>query len=349
MDNVYHTVIEPIKLDIEKPVAGKYKLIFTGAVEAEWDGSKPVTVTIPGSSSGSSREIELQKGTAAIQWRYVGDETWADLVALEDLRGEAGPAGEKGEPGPEGPPGQDGTPGKDGADGAPGSDGKSAYEYAQDGGYTGTEAEFAAKLGKEYIPYYIGKSYAPIDLGAFSNGDTIVFSGTFTVGDSDQAQVIAPDVFNFSNYPDPGEIARITLNGIYTRYDIIRNSGSTALQITKTDKSVTSVNGYTGDINLSFGMPEVRMKETDNLVDLQPNTLYAFPQMSRLHLAFADPTDTTIAAEYHCIFTSGATATTLILPESVIIPEGFSVEANKVYEISVLEGCLAHQSWEVTT
>ena len=30
-----------------------------------------------------------------------------------------------------------------------GADGKSAYQYAQDGGYTGTEAEFAAKLAAE--------------------------------------------------------------------------------------------------------------------------------------------------------------------------------------------------------
>lgn len=30
-----------------------------------------------------------------------------------------------------------------------GADGKSAYQYAQDGGYTGTEAEFAAKLAEE--------------------------------------------------------------------------------------------------------------------------------------------------------------------------------------------------------
>lgn len=36
-----------------------------------------------------------------------------------------------------------------GADGQPGTDGKSAYQYAQEGGYTGTEAEFAAKLAEE--------------------------------------------------------------------------------------------------------------------------------------------------------------------------------------------------------
>ena len=50
-----------------------------------------------------------------------------------------------------GPAGQDGQPGKDGADGAPG---KSAYQYAQDGGYTGTEAEFAAKLAQELPEAY---------------------------------------------------------------------------------------------------------------------------------------------------------------------------------------------------
>ena len=48
--------------------------------------------------------------------------------------------------------GNDGAPGKDGANGAdgqPGTSGKSAYQYAQEGGYTGTEAEFAAKLAEE--------------------------------------------------------------------------------------------------------------------------------------------------------------------------------------------------------
>lgn len=37
----------------------------------------------------------------------------------------------------------------DGAQGDPGEDGKSAYEYAQDAGYTGSESAFAAKLAEE--------------------------------------------------------------------------------------------------------------------------------------------------------------------------------------------------------
>lgn len=73
-------------------------------------------------------------------------------------QGQQGPQGEKGDPGdtgpqgdtgPVGPAGPQGPAGADGADGAPGADGKSAYQYAVEGGYTGTEAEFAAKLAQE--------------------------------------------------------------------------------------------------------------------------------------------------------------------------------------------------------
>lgn len=45
--------------------------------------------------------------------------------------------------------GDPGENGKDGADGQPGAEGKSAYKYAVVGGYTGTEADFAAKMAEE--------------------------------------------------------------------------------------------------------------------------------------------------------------------------------------------------------
>lgn len=42
-----------------------------------------------------------------------------------------------------------GLPGKDGKDGKDGDPGKTAYEYAKEGGYPGTQEEFAAKLAAE--------------------------------------------------------------------------------------------------------------------------------------------------------------------------------------------------------
>ena len=64
-------------------------------------------------------------------------------------KGDTGEQGPKGDTGPQGPAGPQGEQGPDGTSGAPGADGKSAYQYAQEGGYTGTEAEFSAKLAAE--------------------------------------------------------------------------------------------------------------------------------------------------------------------------------------------------------
>ena len=66
--------------------------------------------------------------------------------------------------GPKGDKGDTGATGPAGADGAPGPDGKSAYQYAQEGGYTGTEAAFAAKLAAE----------------KFANPNALTFTGAVT-------------------------------------------------------------------------------------------------------------------------------------------------------------------------
>ena len=63
--------------------------------------------------------------------------------------GAQGPQGPKGDTGANGPKGETGATGATGPKGDKGADGKSAYAYAVEGGYTGTEAEFTAKLAKE--------------------------------------------------------------------------------------------------------------------------------------------------------------------------------------------------------
>jgi hypothetical protein len=62
---------------------------------------------------------------------------------IQGEKGETGQQGEKGdqgEVGPQGPQGETGPAGKDG------TNGKSAYAYAQESGYLGTEADFATML-----------------------------------------------------------------------------------------------------------------------------------------------------------------------------------------------------------
>lgn len=98
--------------------------------------------------------------------------------------------------------GTDGTAGKDGkdgADGAPGADGKSAYAYAQEGGYTGTEAEFAANLARE-VP-------ETLSLGIASDGLIYLFVNGQPVG-TGIPQGQSGDVFGYVD-----ENNTIVLNG----------------------------------------------------------------------------------------------------------------------------------------
>lgn len=96
------------------------------------------------------------------------------------------------------------------------------------------------------------------------------------------------------------------------------------------------------------GIERIEKLSTDTTVTLEPNKLYVFPELAELTITLAEPSDTRIANEYHLVFQSGATATTLRIPDAIKIPSGFSVDVNKIYEISILEGCLCAQSWAVS-
>ena len=49
-----------------------------------------------GTAGTNGKQIEVQKGATYIQWRYVGDSTWIDLVSLASLVGATGATGSNG-------------------------------------------------------------------------------------------------------------------------------------------------------------------------------------------------------------------------------------------------------------
>lgn len=133
--------------------------------------------------------------------------------------------------------------------------------------------------------------------------------------------------------PNPQKITFVGSNGAVTaEYD-----GSGAV-------TVTIPNGSGG----SGGTVRIEKESTDTVVELEPNKLYIFPEMSELTITLAEPSDTSIVSEYHFVFKSGATATALSIPDAINIPSGFTVNANTIYELSVMEGLLCAQSWAVT-
>lgn len=235
-------------------------------------------VTIEASSGPGSdaREIELQKSSNALQWRYVGDETWNDLISLAEI---TGPQGEQGIPGPQGPTGPQGEQGIQGPKGDTGPQGEKGETGTQ--GPTGEQGP----VGKD------GRGITSV---------TIKTDGHLQIDYSDGTNV------------DVGK--------------------------------VVGENGLDG----ASGVP-VRVEKTaaDTTAELDPNKLYIFPEMSSLTYTLAAPSDTSIANEYHFVFRSGATATELVHPTGVNTGN-FTVDANKVYEVSILDGLLTSQNWSAS-
>ena len=78
-------------------------------------------------SGGGSASISMRVDGGYIQYSTDNGNTWVNLIAKAELKGDKGDTG------------------------SAGANGKSAYQYAVEGGYTGTEAEFAEKLAQEQL------------------------------------------------------------------------------------------------------------------------------------------------------------------------------------------------------
>lgn len=110
---------------------------------------------------------------------------------------------------------------------------------------------------------------------------------------------------------------------------------------------------YDGSEEVTVNIPQSggssdtpRIETSSATQELEPNKLYVFPEMESLSYTLKAPENTSVVNEYHFIFTSGETATELVHPLGVKIG-GFTVDANKTYEVSILENLLTAQSWEV--
>lgn len=296
----------------EKADALDYKNNVLRLLSGETELSR---VIIRGGSGGGAdaREIELRKSATAIQWRYTGDETWNDLVTLAEI---TGAQGEQGIPGPKGEPGATGAQGIQGIQGPAGPAGPQ--------GEPGPKGEQGVK-GEQGIQGLQGPTGPQGEPGIQGEKGEAGAQG-------EQGPAGEPG-------KDGRGITSVT----------IKADGH--LQIDYNDGTNVDVGKVTGNDGLDgvSGVP-VRVEKTasDTTVELEPNKLYVFPEMASLTYTLATPSDTSIANEYHFVFRSGATATELVHPAIVSVPDGFAVEKNKVYEISILEGCLAYQSWAVS-
>lgn len=118
----------------------------------------------------AGREIELQVGSGYIQWRYKGEDTWNNLIAITELQ----------VPGPPGIPGRDGVNGKDGKNGLDGTNGQDGKDGVTPNITIGTVATLEA--GQQATVTKRGTKEEPVfDFGIPKGRDSITTLTRLTI------------------------------------------------------------------------------------------------------------------------------------------------------------------------
>lgn len=179
---------------ITQPDENTMRFAFTPSKEG-MPAVPPKDITIPGGGGGSGEAGGYYAPAVDADGNLSWTASKADMPAVDgtNIKGPQGTKGDKG---------------NTGATGQAGADGKSAYAYAVEGGYTGTEAEFAAKLAAEKFANpnaltftgavsatYDGSAPVSVEIpsgGGSSGGSTAEWQllGTYTMLVSDRRLVI---------------------------------------------------------------------------------------------------------------------------------------------------------------
>jgi hypothetical protein len=108
-----------------------------------------------------------------------------------------------------------------------------------------------------------------------------------------------------------------------------------------------TISGGSGSGSGNGAYSEVNHGTSDTTFALTPNTFHVWDEVASLTLDFGSETSG-VANEFLFQFTSGATATSLTLPDDIKWTGGEipAIEANKIYQISILKGLGSVLEWD---
>lgn len=104
------------------------------------------------------------------------------------------------------------------------------------------------------------------------------------------------------------------------------------------------VNGIASDVstvetkvtNLEAKTNFKLINETATTKTISPNIYYKWEEVAELNITLGDAANNDIVNEYMIEFISGATPTNLVLPADLKYEEPLVVEANKIYQIDII-------------
>ena len=234
----------------KQPEKPSYTADEVGALSAE---TLPEAINTALAQAKASGEFDGPQGPEGPQGPK-GDTGEVGPAGPKGDTGDTGPQGQRGDTGPAGPQGLQGEPGPQGPAGPAGADGKSAYQYAVDGGYTGTEAEFATKLAEE----------------KFANPNALTFTGAVT-GSYDGSAPLTVEIPSGGDNGGKWElVADVTMETDVQQIDIAlsksckrvwvavtpygstQNSGKSDFYIYVGDKDYKNIIGNTNRVTIDF-------------------------------------------------------------------------------------------------
>lgn len=124
------------------------------------------------------------------------------------------------------------------------------------------------------------------------------------------------------------------------------------------EEAITTYTGGFGGISTgSSAYPVVEIETLSDgldsgVVTINPNTFYVLRGSDNIGstgevIIVLGEATTGVANEYLFQFTSGSNPTKISLPDSIKFNSDFTVEANKIYQISILNGLGTVMSWDI--
>ena len=170
-------------------------------------------------------------------------------------------------------------------------------------------------------------------VGKIANyGDTPVLCLTFLI-DSNGSQTA---LFQFCIFgvSDTEMVATLSVENFNKNFEAKQDK-----LVSGTNIKTINGNSIVGSGDIIINYPEVNHGTNDTTFTLTPNTFHVWDQVTSLTLTFGGETSG-VANEYIFQFTSGPTATSLTLPNSIKWANGIAptIAKNMIYQVSILKG-----------
>ena len=307
IEDDYPNIIDIVNTKQDKLTAGENITIKDNVISANIEGTVNKTYV----DDQDTKTLENAK-------QYADNQVPATVETYvnehkEELRGEKGDTGPQGEQGPKGDTGDTGPQGPQGIKGATGETGPQ--------GPQGVQGEQGPK----------GDKGATGETGP--QGEQGIQGPSGPQGDKGDTGDKGDDGFS--------PIANVTQTQSGATITITDKNGTTATEI-KNGKDgangkdgTNGTNGKDGTNGKNYSVEIV--ESTSNTQEIQSNKFYKFGEVSSLNITLAAITDTSVLNEYMFEFTSGSTATTLTLPNTIKWLETPTIESNKIYQCSIVD------------